>query len=99
MAAASVLAQGSTPPKRDFSKYLHRPLVRPLKEQVAKAKEWLIAGEARCAHLVTFVPPKDLDSKMAIVPGERYLGAAKTVPAPMQVCPDDVRELPDVNRR
>jgi hypothetical protein len=98
MAAGTLLAQGSPVPRRDFSKYLHRPLVKPMKEQLAKAKDWLIAEENRCAHMLTFVPPKDLDSKMAIGPGSKNPGAARTIPPPMEVCAEDIRQLPELRK-
>jgi hypothetical protein len=51
----------------------------------------------RCAHMITFVPPKDLDKSMVIVPGGRQ--PSMKVTPPMPVCPEDVRQLPELNKK
>jgi hypothetical protein len=85
-------AQQAPLPKRDFSRYL-RPLMKPLDKQLAETKEWLIAKDYRCAHMITFVPPKDVDSSMVIPPGDH--SNSMQVTPPMPVCAEDVRQLPE----
>lgn len=91
----TVLAQQPTLPRRDFSRYL-RPLVKPLKKQLAEIKtDWLIAKDDRCAHMITFVPPANVDKGMVIAPGG-HSSHTMTVAPPMPVCAEDVRSLPEM---
>ncbi len=94
----TVLAQQPMLPKRDFSRYL-RPLVKPLKKQLVEKKpDWLIAKDDRCAHMITFVPPKDVDKGMVIGAVDNASRTMTVIP-PMPVCAEDVRSLPEMGSK
>ena len=78
--------------KEQFAAPAQPATVKP--EETAENK-----APARCAHIITFVPPKDADNRMVIVPGSRNRQFDMPVTPALPVCTEDIRQLPEMKKK